>query len=177
MIVVFPDTSPRNIGQLDEHWTVGYGAGHYCNATADSWKKHFNMYDYISKELPQIVENYFPVRPNARAITGFSMGGGAALMIAARNPGMFKSVTAFAPITHPTTAKQFCAQAFAKYFANADDAKHFDTVEVLTSGGKSIKLPPGFVDFASLDKWETDLRPKDFEQALRENGHDMKIRY
>lgn len=51
MIVVFPDTSPRNVGQLDEHWTVGYGAGHYCNATADPWKKHFNMYDYITKEL------------------------------------------------------------------------------------------------------------------------------
>lgn len=51
IIVVFPDTSPRNVGQLDEHWTVGYGAGHYCNATADPWKKHFNMYDYITKDL------------------------------------------------------------------------------------------------------------------------------
>lgn len=98
-------------------------------------------------------------------------------MIAARNPEMFKSVTAFAPITHPTTAKQFCAAAFAKYFANADDAKHYDTVEILTNGGKGIKLPPGFVDFASLDKWEADLAPKDFERALRENGHEMRIRW
>jgi hypothetical protein len=90
---------------------------------------------------------------------------------------MFKSVTAFAPIGHPTTAETFCKTAFAKYFNHPDEAKSFDTVEVLNSAGKGLKLPPGFIDYASLDKWMADLAPKDVERALRENGHDLKIRW
>jgi S-formylglutathione hydrolase len=175
--MVFPDTSPRNVGAEEGNWTVGYGAGHYVNATAEPWKNHFNMYDYITKELPQIVETYFPVKKDTRSITGFSMGGGGALMIAARNPGMFKSVTAFAPIGHPTTSQNFCFAAFTKYFTDLNEAKAFDTVEVLNMKGKDLKLPPGFIDYASMDKWHDDLASKDVERALRENGHDMPIRW
>jgi S-formylglutathione hydrolase len=103
--IVFPDTSPRNCGAEEGDWTVGYGAGHYCNATQEPWKKHFNMYDYITKELPNTVETFFPVNPQSKSITGFSMGGGGALMIATRNPTQFRSVSAFAPIGNPTTAE------------------------------------------------------------------------
>ena len=175
--VVFPDTSPRNVGAEEGNWTVGYGAGHYCNATTDAYKTHFNMYDYIVNELPQVVEQFFPVKKGVKSITGFSMGGGGALMIAAKNPDMFKSVTAFAPISHPTTAKTFCQTAFSKYFSALDEAKAYDTVEILNAAGKDLKLPPGFVDVGTLDKFHEDLAIKELERALRHNGHGHPIRW
>ena len=104
IVLVFPDTSPRDIpnykpvGEPHEQWVVGYGAGMYCNATVEPWSKNFNMYTYITYELPQIVETYFDVAKGVRSITGHSMGGNGSLMIAARNPSLYKSVSAFAPI-------------------------------------------------------------------------------
>ena len=106
--VVFPDTSPRNIEgytpvDIKDSWSVGYGAGFYCNATAEPWSKNFNMYTYIVEELPKIVESYFPVQKGVRSIIGHSMGGNGSLLIAARNPDLYKSVSAFAPISNPTS--------------------------------------------------------------------------
>lgn len=134
---MFPDTSPRDIdgykpvGEPSEHWKVGYGAGMYCDATAEPWSKNFNMYTYITEELPQIVEKYFHVAKGVRSIVGHSMGGNGALMIAARNPNLYKSVSAFAPICNSSTGKSdFCNNAMKAYFANdLEKAKNFDCSE------------------------------------------------
>ena len=130
--MVFPDTSPRDCGAEEGDWTCGYGAGHYCNATSPAYKKHFNMYDYITKELPSTVEAFFPVS-TVKSLTGFSMGGGGALMIAAKNPDSFKSVSAFAPIANPTTTETFCKTAIGKFYVHPDEAKHYDTCEVINA--------------------------------------------
>ena len=86
--MVFPDTSPRGIDEAcpnaGDEWTVGYGAGHYCNATQAPWNQHFNMYTYVSEELPNLVERYFHVDSERRSVMGFSMGGNGALICAAK---------------------------------------------------------------------------------------------
>jgi len=81
---------------------LGEGAGFYINATTDKWKKHFNMQDYVTKELPEVVDSLFTVDISRRAIVGHSMGGHGAISLHLKNPGMFKSVSAFSPILNPT---------------------------------------------------------------------------
>lgn len=100
--MVFADTSPRDINsscpEADLEFEVGYNAGHYCDATQEPWNRHFNMYSYVSEELPRLVEKYFHVASDRRSITGYSMGGNGALICAAKRPDQYRSVTAFCPI-------------------------------------------------------------------------------
>lgn len=177
--MIFPDTSPRGVDAGcpeagSDDWTVGYGAGHYCNATAEPWKKHFNMYTYVSKELPELVEKYFPVDPARKSITGFSMGGNGAIIVAAKNPGMFKSMTSFAPFV-PTQSVKFGQTAMKKYFSG-DEAKQYDCVELLNAGGADLKLPPGWIEYASADQFDEALCRDPLKEALGKNGHDIPIR-
>jgi len=112
------------------------------------------MYTYVAQELPEFVQRYFPISSERRGISGFSMGGGGALMIAARNTKRYRSVTAFAPISSPV-GSGFCKSAIKEYFGE-DDSKlaNFDTCHVIarnSSENADFKMPPGFVDFASED--------------------------
>lgn len=101
--LVFPDTSPRGEAVADDDaYDLGKGAGFYVNATQDPWAPHYRMWDYIGDELPRIVVNNFAIEEERQSITGHSMGGHGALTLAMRNPGRFVSVSAFAPIAHPT---------------------------------------------------------------------------
>ncbi|MGD2171844.1 MAG: S-formylglutathione hydrolase, partial [Gammaproteobacteria bacterium] len=101
--IVFPDTSPRGSDVADEpeRYDLGQGAGFYVNATRDPWKPHYRMYDYVTAELPALIETELPLQAGVRSITGHSMGGHGALVCALREPGAFRSVSAFAPITNP----------------------------------------------------------------------------
>ncbi len=100
--LVFPDTSPRGDGVADDQaYDLGKGAGFYVNATRDPWRSNYRMYDYVVSELRTTISNHFPVT-DQHGITGHSMGGHGALTIALRNPELFASVSAFAPITNPT---------------------------------------------------------------------------
>ena len=102
--IVFPDTSPRGEGVAnDEAYDLGQGAGFYVNATCDPWRPHFQMYQYITEELYDLVEKEFPIN-DRHGITGHSMGGHGALTIAMRNPDRYQSLSAFAPITNPTNS-------------------------------------------------------------------------
>ncbi|XP_056418069.1 S-formylglutathione hydrolase isoform X3 [Hyla sarda] len=103
IIVVAPDTSPRgcNIDGEEENWDFGTGAGFYVNATEDPWKTNYRMYSYIVEELPQLINGNFPTDPDKISIFGHSMGGHGALICALKNPGKYKSVSAFAPICNP----------------------------------------------------------------------------
>lgn len=118
--IVFPDTSPRDVDVPNlDNWRVGFGAGHYCNATAEPWSKHFNMYKYVTEELPAVCQQYFHISKDRQSLMGHSMGGNGALNIAARNPGVYKSVSAFAPIGNSSSEKsEFCNVAMPTYFAN-----------------------------------------------------------
>ncbi|OCF33923.1 S-formylglutathione hydrolase [Kwoniella heveanensis CBS 569] len=102
--VVFPDTSPRGAGVEgeDDDWQLGTGAGFYINATAEKWKKHYNMYDLMVKELPAVLKEADLGLDFSRwSLFGHSMGGHGALSIYLKNPGLFKSASAFAPICNP----------------------------------------------------------------------------
>ena len=159
--MVFPDTSPRGVdetcpGAGVDDYRIGYGAGHYVNATQDPWSKHFNMYSYVTEELPALVEKYFFIDPERKSVTGFSMGGGGALMVAAKNPGMYKSVTAFAPICSPSTTEGLCSVAYEAYFGDKS-VTEYDAVALLTED-ETLSLPPGFVDVGSVDAFMKKLQ-------------------
>ena len=98
-----PDTSPRGCGIEGEEdsWDFGTGAGFYVDATEEKWKTNYNMYSYVTKELPTLIKEHFPVLPDKQSIFGHSMGGHGALICALKNPGMYKSVSAFSPICNP----------------------------------------------------------------------------
>lgn len=117
LIVVAPDTSPRGEGvarAADGEWDLGLGAGFYVNATRAPWSTHYRMYDYILDELPALVEAALPVDSQRRAISGHSMGGHGALVLALRNPQRFRSVSAFAPIVAPASVP-WGLKAFTHY--------------------------------------------------------------
>lgn len=118
---VFPDTSPRDVAieGIKGDWTFGDSAGYYVDATSEAYKKHFNMYSYINEELPQVISDHFHVDSQRQSISGFSMGGLGALVSYFRNPGKFRSVSAFAPISHPTAAP-WGVNAFTKYLGSVE---------------------------------------------------------
>jgi S-formylglutathione hydrolase len=101
--VIFPDTSPRGEDVPDEidRYDLGQGAGFYLNATQSPWKKHYRMYDYVTRELPQLVESGLPILTGVKSISGHSMGGHGALICALKNPRSYRSVSAFSPICNP----------------------------------------------------------------------------
>ena len=110
--LVFPDTSPRGESIADnDDFDLGQGAGFYVNATQNPWAKHFNMWDYITISLPDLLFNNFSLDKDRQSITGHSMGGHGALTIALTLPNSYRSVSAFAPISNPTESdwgkKQF----------------------------------------------------------------------
>ena len=181
--MVFPDTSPRDVDSNcpeagDDDWTTGYSAGHYCNATQAPWNKHFNMYSYVTEELPNLVERYFHVDSERRSIMGFSMGGNGALIAAAKNPERYQSVTAIAPIGKPTSSETFCKKALTKYLGSPEAAAEYSISDILNAKGKSLTLPPGYINVGSCDQFMKDLSIPELIKALRTNGHnDFPVTY
>ncbi len=107
VIIVCPDTSPRGEGVADEpgNWKLGCGAGFYVDATEAPWAANYRMYSYVTTELPALIAAEFPMADMSRqSIFGHSMGGHGALICALKNPGRYRSCSAFAPIVHPMTA-------------------------------------------------------------------------
>ena len=116
LILVAPDTSPRNTGipGEDESWDFGTGAGFYVDATENPWVNHYQMYSYVTQEIPELIAANFPVEPSRQGIFGHSMGGHGALVCALRNPQQYKSVSAFAPIVTPVNCP-WGEKAFSNY--------------------------------------------------------------
>ncbi len=142
IIVVMPDSSPRpedmtDFAKEDEDWQIGTGAGFYLDATQKPWSRHWQMESYITQELPALINKNFAVDAKSCGIFGHSMGGHGALVLALKNPDLYKSCSAFAPITSPIkadwTQKSFTAylgadkQAWRAYDACAliEDGAHF----------------------------------------------------
>ncbi|KAL6732477.1 hypothetical protein Aduo_003233 [Ancylostoma duodenale] len=103
IVVVHPDTSPRGVDLPNDSdsWDFGKGAGFYLDATVEPWSKHYKMYSYVTKELPEVIKNLLPIDLGKLGIFGHSMGGHGAISIGLKNPDLFKSISAFAPICNP----------------------------------------------------------------------------
>lgn len=172
LAVVFPDTSPRGVtieGQ-DDSYDFGSGAGFYVNATSPKWSKHFNMYDYVTKELPDLVSKLFPVDGSRVSITGHSMGGHGALISHLKNPGKYTSVSAFAPICNPTKCP-WGEKAFTGYLGSVEAGKAYDATELIKTFPKEHQVPI-LMDQGTADGFlPNQLLPKNLTASAAENGY------
>ena len=172
--LVFPDTSPRGDAIADdEAYDLGQGAGFYVNATQDPWKPHFNMWTYITEELPNFLERNFDLDMERQAITGHSMGGHGALTIAMSLPGRFKSVSAFAPISHPT-ASDWGRKQFTAYLGNDQStwAAHDATLLMRAHGFDG----PMLIDTGTSDQFIDLLNPEAFADAVNARRQQATLR-
>jgi S-formylglutathione hydrolase len=175
LIFVAPDTSPRGPDVPDDPaYDLGQGAGFYLDATEPPWDRHFRMDSYIVDELPELVGSAFPIDLARQAITGHSMGGHGALTIALRNPGRFRSVSAFAPIVAPSQVP-WGEKAFGAYLGPDRAAwRALDAVALIEDGAR---LPELLVDQGSADAFLAEqLRPELLEAACRAAGIPLTLR-
>eukprot|EP00052_Salpingoeca_macrocollata_P030869 m.321210 g.321210 ORF g.321210 m.321210 type:complete len:285 (+) comp25115_c0_seq1:29-883(+) len=168
--IICPDTSPRvDIEGDSESWDFGKGAGFYVDATEEKWKTHYNMYSYITKELVDVVAQTFNVDVAKLGVFGHSMGGHGALVCALRSPGVFKSVSAFAPICHPCKCP-WGDKAFSGYLGpDKETWKAYDATELAkVYDGPQLSV---LIDQGKADKFlENQLKPQDFVRACAEAG-------
>ena len=174
--IVAPDTSPRGAevpGDPDGAWDFGHGAGFYLNAAEAPWHRHYRMYDYVVDELPALVEAHFPASA-LRSISGHSMGGHGALVCALRNPGRYRSVSAFAPICNPSDCP-WGQKAFSRYLGN-DRRKwsEWDASELVAKAGERLPL---LVDQGEQDGFLAEqLKPRALEAACAAARHPLTLR-
>lgn len=174
--IVAPDTSPRGEdvpGDPEGGWDFGHGAGFYLNATRAPFDRHYHMYDYVVRELPELIEANFPVN-DRRSVSGHSMGGHGALVAALRNPGRYRSVSAFAPIVHPIDSP-WGQKAFSGYLGDDLEAwKEWDACELIAGAEERRPL---LVDQGTSDNFlEEQLKPDYLQKACDANGHPLTLR-
>ena len=174
VILVAPDTSPRGDEVPDaDGYDLGKGAGFYVDATQAPWATHYRMYDYVVNELPALIEAQFPVT-GARAISGHSMGGHGALVIALKNPGRYRSVSAFAPIVAPSRVP-WGRKAFAAYLGEDRDAwAAYDACELVPTADERLTL---LVDQGEADEFLAEqLKPELLRAVCERAGHPLELR-
>lgn len=175
VILVGPDTSPRGEGVADdEAYDFGQGAGFYVNATQDPWAKHFHMRRYVEEELPALVAENFPVDMDRQGISGHSMGGHGALTVSLRNPGRFRSTSAFSPIVSPLNCP-WGEKALTGYIGSDKAAwREYDACALIEDGARLDNL---LVDQGRADNFlDEQLKTWLLEEAVREAGMDATIR-
>lgn len=176
VLIVVPDTSPRQAGIAgeDDDWDFGTGAGFYVDATQDPWRSHYRMYSYVTQELPTLIAEHFSVKPDRQGIFGHSMGGHGALICALKNPQQYRSVSAFAPIAAPMRCP-WGQKAFTNYLGTDQASwKAYDASElVLTHPFQGTIL----IDQGTADGFlEKQLMPELFEQACARVGQALNLR-
>lgn len=172
--IVAPDTSPRGEGVADdEGYDLGQGAGFYVNATQAPWNRHYQMYDYIVKELPELIESTFPVS-DKRSIAGHSMGGHGALTIAMLNPTRYSSVSAFSPISNPMNCP-WGLKAFTAYLGKDKETwRNHDASELMR---QATQFVPAMVDQGESDNFLVEqLKPEALEDAAKISGYPLELR-
>lgn len=177
LILVMPDTSPRGEDVPDAHdasWDFGLGAGFYVNAKEAPWSKNYQMFDYVNKELPDIIQKHFPCSEK-KSICGHSMGGHGALISALHFPEKYQSVSAFAPIVRPTQCP-WGEKAFSHYLGtNKQEWKNYDSCDLLLSRGLKI---PGIIDQGSSDNFLAEqLKTEYLIEAMKSVEADLSIEY
>lgn len=173
--IVCPDTSPRGTELPGEHvdWDFGSGAGFYVNATQEPWSQNYRMYDYVTEELPALINEHFPVT-DRRGVSGHSMGGHGALVCYLRNPGKYHSVSAFAPICHPSDCG-WGQKALHNYLG--DDRNDWVQYDAALLIGDAREKLPLLIDQGTRDEWLTDqLKPGALEQACIASHYPLELR-
>ena len=174
IILVAPDTSPRGADVADaEGYDLGKGAGFYLNASQAPWSRHYRMHDYIVDELPALVEANVPAS-GARGISGHSMGGHGALVLALRNPGRYRSVSAFSPIVAPSRVP-WGQKAFSAYLGEDREGwQAWDATALVASARERLPL---LVDQGGDDEFlDGQLRPQLLQAACEAAGHPLQLR-
>jgi len=174
MAIVAPDTSPRGEGVAnDDGYDLGQGAGFYVNATQAPWNRHFQMYDYVVNELPDLIESMFPVS-DKRAIAGHSMGGHGALTIALRNPERYQSVSAFSPISNPINCP-WGQKAFTAYLGKDTSTwREYDASLLMREASQQV---PALVDQGEADNFLAEqLKPETLVAAASSNNYPLELR-
>ena len=176
LLLVSPDTSPRHTGIAGEadDWEVGTGAGFYLDATEAPWSRYFRMESYLTQELLEIIIHKFPADPDRVGIFGHSMGGHGALTLAMRHPEIYRSVSAFAPITAPINCL-WGQKAFSRYLGESSELwKKHDSTELIESGHR---LPTPLIDQGMNDPFLTEqLHPDYFETACQKMKQPLTLR-
>ena len=175
--IVCPDTSPRGEAVADDPegaYDMGLGAGFYVNATQQPWAEHYQMYSYVVDELPALINAEFPVDPSRVSISGHSMGGHGALTLALKNPGQFKSVSAFSPICSPLNCP-WGDKTLTNYLgSNRDTWAQYDTVALV---GQATEHLPVLVDQGEGDNFlEEQLKTPLLIEAAKKAAFPMDIR-
>jgi S-formylglutathione hydrolase len=178
LMLVAPDTSPRDTGTPGENddWDFGTGAGFYLDATGEPWSAHYNTESYVTQELQETVLQNFPAREEAQGVFGHSMGGHGALTLALRHPDLYASVSAFAPVAAPIRCP-WGEKAFSNYLGpdreswRAHDASELVSERPFADGRKIL------VDQGMSDQFlEEQLLPDVFEEACAKAGQPLELR-
>jgi S-(hydroxymethyl)glutathione dehydrogenase / alcohol dehydrogenase len=182
--LVVPDTSPRGAGVQgeDDIYSLGTGAGFYVDATKDPWSTNYNMYSYITQELPEFVNTHFNLKSDAMGITGHSMGGHGALVLALRNDADYKSVSAFSPITNPTQTEWGKAAMNAYLSDGVEEGKKYDAtvlVNLMNSSNNESKFDDILIDQGTADEFLLDGslgNPQIFVDAATKKKQKVSLR-
>jgi len=176
LMLVAPDTSPRvRLPGDDASWDFGLGAGFYVDATQDPWSKHYRMYSYVTRELPETIgREFFSADVSRQGIFGHSMGGHGALVCALRNPELYRSVSAFAPIAAPVQCP-WGRKAFSGYLgANEVDWRTYDASALVA---QRPFHGPILIDQGTADKFLAEqLNPDIFAAACKRSGQQFELR-
>ncbi|MBB3321335.1 S-formylglutathione hydrolase [Atlantibacter sp. RC6] len=176
IVLVMPDTSPRGDEVADaDGYDLGKGAGFYLNATQGPWAAHYRMYDYLRDELPALIQSHFNVSDRC-AISGHSMGGHGALIMALKNPGRFTSVSAFAPIVNPVRVP-WGQKAFSAYLGEDQSQwAAWDSCALMAQASAEQQIPT-LVDQGDNDQFLADqLQPAQLAEVARQTGWPLTLR-
>jgi len=176
LVLVMPDTSPRGTDLPGEHdaYDFGSGAGFYVDATEVPWSVNYRMYSYVTRELPALVAEHFPVDEVRTGVFGHSMGGHGALVAALRNPRTFRSVSAFAPIVSPMRCP-WGEKAFSGYLGpDRESWRGYDACALIEDGHR---VPSILVDQGLDDQFlDSQLFPERLEAACKAARISLKLR-
>ena len=176
IVLVMPDTSPRGEQVAnDDGYDLGQGAGFYLNSTQPPWATHYRMYDYLRDELPALIQSQFNVSDRS-AISGHSMGGHGALIMALKNPGKYTSVSAFAPIVNPCSVP-WGIKAFSTYLGEDKNAwLEWDSCALMYASNAQNAIPT-LIDQGDNDQFLADqLQPAVLAEAARQKAWPMTLR-
>jgi S-formylglutathione hydrolase len=177
LMIVAPDTSPRGTDLPGEHdsYDFGSGAGFYVDATQEPWSRNYRMYSYVTEELPALIEADLPVDAQRQGIFGHSMGGHGALICALKNPGRYRSLSAFAPICAPIRCP-WGEKAFSGYLgADREAWRAYDATELAAGCGWRSEV---LVDQGTADDFLGDqLKPHLLQDAFAAAGIPLTVRY
>lgn len=174
VFLVIPDTTPRGLAKLDHpsREDLGAGAGYYLDATQAPWAEHYQMYSYVTDELPKLIHANFPVDASRESICGHSMGGHGALVAHLRQPGRYQSVSVLAPVAAPTQ-RDMVPAAFIEYLGNDRELwQQYDATALVKKHGSSL---PIWLDQGMADPILPYLLPDVFAEACADAG--VKLQY